>query len=290
MSKLKYIDSATQNENPTARQRARRPLALILGSALLLGGLYYGISRGRNEPFPEQPAFISSVRGKSDLEHFIEGFASANFNGRTALLSEDPPQIVFFRKNAHVEKMALRGAERFRNAKIKPFNDVMVVCADEFFAFIKNGDMFRILIDDLRAVGKRDIDCTFQNGSLFAIGSGKSGILRRDESKGRYVYPLDDVFRIEQFGAFENPSIASAGGHVFLLSDGMKNIYQLDFPGTDIEIKYESLEKVIGKGKAFGMRMFGLGGHLYIADEIDRVLYKVDPERMQLKERKGLEY
>jgi len=265
----------------------KRRLGIILGSAILLGGIYYAIHKsGEQEaPFLQRPAHVGKVEKKSDLEHQIIGHTSINFRNSTAILFPDPPQILLFRQGAQLTGMVLDGVKELRNPQMKVQGDSIVVCADDFFGYVKGDLVFRVNISELGTVGKKNPGCSFYHGSYVFVGSDRSDILVQATSGERYGFSASRIFEIESMIGFIKPSLASAAGHVFLISEGMKRIYRLGFKPEEMSLEYRQLKEAIGLEQAKNMRLLSADGKLYLIDDAKKILYKLDPEKMKMIEK-----
>jgi hypothetical protein len=272
----------TRKQRPEVKRtrKLRRPLAIILGSALLLGSLFYTLNRIRTPTFFEKPAKVGYVEKQFEIDHFINGDHSRNYQQSTAILSADPPRVMIL-KTEEVIRGVDFVTDKLKNERMRVFGDKVVVCADNFLAYLTPRASKQIPIDDFESLDTTNIDCTFLNGEVFFVGSGKSAIVRMDpKTTSSTHHPTDRIREIEGFSGFVNPSITSSQGRIFLLSDGMKHLYSLDFVG--MKRKYERLEKIIGISKAKNMRIAGIGDELYLIDDTHKKLYRIDPKNLSL--------
>jgi hypothetical protein len=271
-----------QARNIERTPKKRRSLPLILGSALLLGGLYFTLSRDNTNSIMKKSAQVGHVASKSDLEHHLDGQKSANFKGSTAILYDDPLQVLFFRSNSVVKEVVLfKQRRQAENAHMKAFGNTLLVCGDRFLVHIRDGMAYEIDITDIKRLGK-SLDCTYKQNEFYAVGSGKSILFRRDSSKKSFGYSTAQILKIEGFSGFVRPSLAAAGNRIFLVSEGMRHLYGISFDSEKIIIDYEPLKKVMGIDQAKSMRAFGIKGKLYLYDGKSRIVYRIDPEKMAL--------
>ena len=277
-------DTAPEAHKKQLKQSRKRPLAFLLGSALLLGGTYYAM-KGFNQryvPFLEEPAKVGRVSQKDDIEHLVAGNLSANFKGYTAVLSPRPPQVMLFKSNSLVRGIVFKDAEVLKNPRMKVSGNRMAVVADGFFTYVdESGEATRIRIDDIGKLGQKNLDCAFLGNEVYIIGSGESSIIRIEpKSTFTYAHPVGAITEAEGFATFANPSLAAAGERIFVLSDGMKHLYGFDFKRK--RVRYETLKSIIGAETAKDMRISNAGERLYLIDDGNQVVYRIDPLEMRL--------
>jgi hypothetical protein len=189
---------------------------------------------------------------------------------------------MLFKSNSLVRGMVLKGVDELKNPRMKVFGDKMLVIADSFLAYVsESGEVSKIRIDDIEKLGQTNLDCTILNNQIYLVGKGRQHIIRiQPKTTFTYVHSLDVISETEGSNPLSNPSLAGAGGRVFLLTDGMKNLYAFDFVGN--KVRYETLKSIIGIEVAKNMKVSNIGERLYLVDDTNKILYKIDPQSMKL--------